>query len=96
MCTEKSNTRVHVHVLSKWLSSLYLTHVLYIWTQEQEGAQLMESYQTLVKEAERLEYTIQQTKSQHSSLDIEINTLKQENNQLRELCQQQANEISQV
>ena len=67
------------------LSSLYLTHVLYIWTQEQEGAQLMESYQTLVKEAERLE-----------SLDIEINTLKQENNQLRELCQQQANEISQV
>ena len=56
----------------------------------------MESYQTLVKEAERLEYTIQQTKSQHSSLDIEINTLKQENNQLRELCQQQANEIAQV
>lgn len=63
---------------------------------EQEKLGLVESYQALAKEAERLDSTVQRTKSQQNTLDTELSALVMENKKLKELCQQQANEISQV
>ena len=57
---------------------------------------MLESYRVLTKEAERLDCTIQQTKEQQSSFELEMTTLQQERDHLQQLCQQYTSEIDQV
>ena len=57
---------------------------------------MLESYHVLTKEAERLDCTIQQTKDQQSSFELEMATLQQERDDLQQLCHQYTSEIEQV
>ena len=57
---------------------------------------MLESYRVLTKEAERLDCTIQQTKDQQSSFELEMTTLQQERDHLQQLCHQYTSEIEQV
>ena len=57
---------------------------------------MLESYHVLTKEAERLDCTIQQTKDQQSSFELEMTTLQHERDHLQQLCHQYTSEIEQV
>ena len=64
--------------------------------QEQEKADLLESYRTLSDEADKLSSTAQQSMGEVSSMRLELSALAQEKQHLAELVQQQAGEIQQV
>ena len=57
---------------------------------------LLDSYHALSDEAQRLDSTIQQSQSLHSTTELELSTLRQENTHLKELNHQQKMEIEQV
>ena len=60
-----------------------------------EKVELMESYQSLSNEANRLDSTVQQSLGENSSVRHELATVAQEKRHLEELVQQQASEIQQ-
>ena len=57
---------------------------------------LLDSYHALSDEAQRLDSTIQQSRSLQSTTELEISTLTQENTHLKEVNHQQTVEIEQV
>ena len=64
--------------------------------QEQEKADLLESYRALSDETERLTSTAQQSMGEVSGTRLELSAMAQEKQHLAELVQQQASEIQQV
>ena len=62
---------------------------------DREKVELLESYQSLSDEADRLDSTVQQSLGENSSVRMELATLAQEKAHLEDLVQQQATEIQQ-
>ena len=62
---------------------------------DREKVELLESYQSLSNEADRLDSTVQQSLGENSSVRIELATLAQEKAHLEDVVQQQATEIQQ-
>ena len=62
---------------------------------DREKVELLESYQSLSDEADRLDSTVQQSQGENSSVRLELATLAQEKAHLEDVVQQQATEIQQ-
>ena len=62
---------------------------------DKEKVELIESYQSLSDEADRLDSTVQQSLGENSSVRLELATLAQEKANLENVIQQQATEIQQ-
>lgn len=62
---------------------------------DREKEELIESYQSLSNEANRLDSTVQQSLGETSSVRLELATLTQEKAHLEDVVQQQATEIQQ-
>ena len=62
---------------------------------DREKDELLESYQSLSNEANRLDSTVQQSLGENSSVRLELATLAQEKAHLEAVVQQQATEIQQ-
>jgi chromosome segregation ATPase len=66
-----------------------------IAAKDREKVELIESYQSLSDEADRLDSTVQQSLGENSSVRLELATLAQEKANLEDVIQQQATEIQQ-
>lgn len=64
-------------------------------TKDREKEELLQSYQSLSDEADRLDSTVQQSLGENSSVRLELATLAQEKAHLEDVVQQQATEIQQ-
>ena len=62
---------------------------------DMEKVELIESYQSLSNEADRLDSTVQQSLGENSSVRLELATVAQEKAHLEGVVQQQASEIQQ-
>lgn len=66
-----------------------------IATKDREKVELLDSYQSLSNEAERLDSTVKQSLGENTSVRMELATLAQEKSHLEGVVQQQAVEIQQ-